>query len=135
VQHTPPTNGVRTPIQHTVTPSVGNQPTIDHSPNNLMTPNNDVINNRFQVIETELNFQCETKKGLDLRLHHLEHRTTTIDDNTNQMMAFWKITPAQKRKADSELPDSTDGYADQMDTKGNALNPLALHTNGDEGQW
>lgn len=130
-----PTYGTRAPHRNAITPSEDNPPVTIHLPANAPNPINADINNRFRIIETELNSQRETQKGMDQRLHHLEHRTTTIDDNINQMMAFWKIAPTQKRKADSDLPDSIDGEADQMETEGNAPHPLAINIHGDESQW
>jgi hypothetical protein len=60
---------------------------------------------------------------MDNHRHQLEHRTTIIDDNINQMMARWKINSAQKRKASSNLPNNNIHVKEQMDTDGNALPP------------
>jgi hypothetical protein len=58
---------------------------------------------RFQYIETEMKNQKEQQIGMDDRLVQLENRTMTIDDNIAAMMAHWRITPTNKRKADNEL--------------------------------
>jgi hypothetical protein len=50
------------------------------------------------------------------------------------MMAHWKITPAQKRKATSDLPDNETHYTEHMDTDGNALTPSDHDTNRDATQ-
>jgi hypothetical protein len=44
---------------------------------------------------------------MDERLHHLESRTMSIDENIASMMAFWKIAQAHKRKAISDPQDNT----------------------------
>jgi hypothetical protein len=72
---------------------------------------------RFQFIETEMKNQKEHQLGMDNRLIHLENRTTTIDDNIAAMMAHWRITQPNKRKAADELQlsqhaqDGEDGLA------------------------
>ena len=45
---------------------------------------------------------------MDQRLNHLESRTMSIDENIASIMAFWKITPPNKRKAPvRQISDST----------------------------
>lgn len=81
---------------------------------------------RFQTIETEIQQQKTTQQHMDQRLHTLEHRTTSIDDNIAEMMAFWKITPSQKRKAGDnppleyqrDYPSRTDPHLADIDMDG-----------------
>jgi hypothetical protein len=58
---------------------------------------------RFQGLETEMRNQKEHQTTMDQRLHHLENRTASINDNIAAMMAHWQITPSQKRRADSVM--------------------------------
>ncbi len=61
--------------------------------------------------------QKEHQLGMDNRLILLENRTTTIDDNIAAMMAHWRITQPNKRKAGDDLQlsqhaqDDADGMA------------------------
>ncbi len=62
-----------------------------------------VMESRFQTIEQE-------QQDIKHRLHSVEHRTTTTDENIRLMMAHWQITPASiKRKLPASFEDSTDG--------------------------
>jgi hypothetical protein len=63
-----------------------------------------MVETRFQTIELEIKHQREHQQGMDERLHNLESRATSIDENIASMMAFWKITPKHKRKANEQHP-------------------------------
>jgi hypothetical protein len=63
-----------------------------------------MVETRFQTIELEIQHQREHQQGMDQRLLHLESRTSSIDENIASMMAFLKITPKHKRKANDHLP-------------------------------
>jgi hypothetical protein len=130
----PATPGAHISLTHHISPPPASTNMNTQSPTPMTHQITAAIENRFHIVETELTFQRETQKDMDNRLHQLEHRTTTIDDNINQMMAHWKITPAQKCKATSDLPDNETHYTEHMDTDGNALTPSDHDTNKDATQ-
>jgi hypothetical protein len=82
------------------------------------------IDSRFTNLETEMYRQRDHQQGLDNRLTQLETKTTTIDDNIAQMMAFWNITPSNKRKATDDDPDETQPVHTNI-ANGNTLTPSA----------
>jgi hypothetical protein len=63
----------------------------------------DLMEARFQVIETEMKTHNEHQLNMDQCLSILENRTASINDNIAAMMAHWQITPTQHRRAVSVM--------------------------------
>ncbi len=86
---------------------------------------------RYQIIETEMRNQKIHQVGMDNHLLQLEHHTTTMYDNIAAMMAHWRTTPAQKRKANKKLAD-TEYQQMQLEDTGHHTQAASSH-NMDQG--